>query len=110
MVDRNMKKEETELAQRLQIKETTLSTIIRQKIKELKSSNKQQDIDDVAKLLCLFLCVILFFSTTGTTANWCHICYMDNLQNVKKYEWTGAIRNYVLKSIHKNPRDLKELK
>ncbi|KAG5565945.1 hypothetical protein RHGRI_001763 [Rhododendron griersonianum] len=111
MVDRNMKKEETELAQRLQIKEARLSTTtIRQKIKELKGSKEQQDIDDIARLLCLFLCVTLFFSTTGTTANWCHVRYLDNLENVKKYDWTGAIRNYLLKSIHRNHRDLKDLK
>ncbi|KAI8572522.1 hypothetical protein RHMOL_Rhmol01G0205900 [Rhododendron molle] len=111
IVDRNMKKEDTELAQRLQIKEARLSTTrIRQKIKELESSKEQQDIDDVARLLCLFLCVTLFFSTTGTTANWCHVRYLDNLENVKKYDWTGAIRNYLLKSVHRNHRDLKDLK
>ncbi|KAI8530182.1 hypothetical protein RHMOL_Rhmol11G0036000 [Rhododendron molle] len=111
MVDRNMKKEDTELAQRQQFKEARLSiTTIRQKIKELKSSKEQQDIDDVARLLCLFLCVTLFCSTTGTTANWCHVHYLDNLENVKKCDWIGAIRNYLLKSIHRNHRDLKDLK
>ncbi|KAF7114281.1 hypothetical protein RHSIM_RhsimUnG0093700 [Rhododendron simsii] len=86
------------------------TTTMKEKIKELKTSNKQHDIDDVARLLCLFLCATLLFSTTGTTVNWFYVHYMEDLEKVKEYDWASAIANYLLKSIHKNHKELRELK
>ncbi|KAG5516608.1 hypothetical protein RHGRI_037362 [Rhododendron griersonianum] len=48
MVKTNMKKESIALAKRIEIKEARLSTpTMKQKINQLKSSEKEQDVDDV---------------------------------------------------------------
>ncbi|KAG5553486.1 hypothetical protein RHGRI_011384 [Rhododendron griersonianum] len=80
MTETSISKEDTALAKRLGIKEARLTTTtMKEKIKELKSSNKPEDIDDVVRLLCLFLCVTLLFSTSGTTVNWSFVYYMEDL-------------------------------
>ncbi|KAG5541143.1 hypothetical protein RHGRI_021125 [Rhododendron griersonianum] len=58
---------------------------MKEKIKQLKTSNELEDINDVVRLLCLFLCVTLLFSTSGTTVNWSFVYYMEDLAKVKQY-------------------------
>lgn len=70
MVKTNMKKESIALAKRIEIKEARLSTpTMKQKIDQLKSSEKEQDVDDVMRLIYPYLCVMLFFSNQGNTVN-----------------------------------------
>ncbi|KAG5533993.1 hypothetical protein RHGRI_028000 [Rhododendron griersonianum] len=110
MTETSISKEDTALAKRLGIKKARLTTTtMKEKIKELKSSNKPEDIDDVVRLLCLFLCVTLLFSTSGTTVNWSFVYYMEDLAKVKQYNWAGAVTDYLMKSIHKNHKELNEL-
>ncbi|KAG5524299.1 hypothetical protein RHGRI_031089 [Rhododendron griersonianum] len=110
MTETSISKENTALAKRLGIKEARLTTTtMKEKIKELKSSNKPEDIADVVRLLCLFLCVTLLFSTSGTTVNWSFVYYMEDLAKVKQYNWAGAVTDYLMKSIHKNHKELNEL-
>ncbi|XP_058198462.1 uncharacterized protein LOC131313984 [Rhododendron vialii] len=110
MVETNISKGDTALAKRLCIKEPRLTTTtMKEKIKELKSSNKPEDIEDVVRLFCLFLCVTLLFSTSGTTVNWSFVHYMEDLAKVKQYNWARAITDYLMKSIHKNHKKVNEL-
>ncbi|KAG5551177.1 hypothetical protein RHGRI_009569 [Rhododendron griersonianum] len=110
MTETSISKENTALAKRLGIKEARLTTTtMKEKIKELKSINKPEDIADVVRLLCLFLCVTLLFSTSGTTVNWSFVYYMEDLAKVKQYNWAGAVTDYLMKSIHKNHKELNEL-
>ncbi|XP_058215348.1 uncharacterized protein LOC131326548 [Rhododendron vialii] len=110
MVETNISKGDTALAKRLCIKEPRLTTTtMKEKIKELKSSNKPEDIEDVVRLFCLFLCCTLLFSTSGTTVNWSFVYYMEDLAKVKQYNWAGAITDYLMKSIHKNHKEVNEL-
>ncbi|KAF7134461.1 hypothetical protein RHSIM_Rhsim08G0172300 [Rhododendron simsii] len=82
MAETDISKEDTALAKRC-IKEPRLTTTtMKEKIKELKSSNKPEDIEDVVRLFCLFLCVTLLFSTSGTTVNWSFVYYMEDLAKV----------------------------
>ncbi|KAH7854795.1 hypothetical protein Vadar_017880 [Vaccinium darrowii] len=111
MTETKIKKESTALAKRLEIKESRLSTTtIERKIKELQKSMKQQDIDDVVRLLCLHLCVMLLFSNKANSINWSYVHYMEDLEKVKEYDWASAVSKYLLDSIHKNHRDIKQLK
>ncbi|KAI8562468.1 hypothetical protein RHMOL_Rhmol03G0039300 [Rhododendron molle] len=111
MVETNVKKESVALAKRLEMKEARLSApAMKQKIKELASSEKEQDVEDVVRLLCLYLCVTLFFSNQGTTVNWSYVQHMEDLDKVKKYDWAEAIRKYLLMSVHNNHRELKGLR
>ncbi|XP_058181241.1 uncharacterized protein LOC131299680 [Rhododendron vialii] len=110
MVETTISKGDTALAKRLCIKEPRLTTTtMKEKIKELKSSNKPEDIEDIVRLFCLFLCVTLLFSTSGTTVNWSFVYYMEDLAKVKQYNWAGAITDYLMKSIHKNHKEVNEL-
>ncbi|KAG5560030.1 hypothetical protein RHGRI_003346 [Rhododendron griersonianum] len=111
MVEANVKKESVALAKRLEMKEARLSApFMKQKIKELISSEKEQDVEDVVRLLCLYLCVTLFFSNQGTTVNWSYIQHMEDLERVKEYDWAEAIRKYLLMSVHNNHKDLRGLR
>ncbi|KAF7144570.1 hypothetical protein RHSIM_Rhsim04G0163600 [Rhododendron simsii] len=111
MVETNIKKESVALAKRLGIKEARLSTpAMKQKIKELKSSKKEQDVDDVVRLLYLYLCATLFSSNQGTTVKWLYVQHVEDLEKVKQYDWIEAITKYLLMSIHKNHKELKGLK
>ncbi|KAG5521455.1 hypothetical protein RHGRI_033873 [Rhododendron griersonianum] len=65
------KKEDVQLAVKWKIKEKRLDTsIIKKLLKDKQNSKLEEDMDDIARLLCLFLCETLFFSTSGTTINW----------------------------------------
>ncbi|KAF7113249.1 hypothetical protein RHSIM_RhsimUnG0145500 [Rhododendron simsii] len=111
MLETNVKKESVALAKRLEIKEPRLSApAMKQKIKELTSRKKEQHVDDVVRLLCLYLCVTLFFSNKGTTVNWSYVQHMEDLEKVKQYDWAEAIRKYLLMSVHNNHKDLNGLK
>ncbi|KAH7834645.1 hypothetical protein Vadar_018198 [Vaccinium darrowii] len=111
MTETKIKKESTASAKRLDIKESRLSTTtIERKIKELQKSMKQQDIDNVVRLLCLYLCVMLLFSNKVNSVNWLYVHYMEDLEKVKEYDWASAVSKYLLDSIHKNHRDIKQLK
>ncbi|KAH7842769.1 hypothetical protein Vadar_009005 [Vaccinium darrowii] len=111
MVEMKINKEATGLAKRLDIKESRLSTTtIEKKIRDLKNSEEQQDIDDVARLLCLYLCVMLLFSNKATSVNWLYVHYMEDLEKVKEYDWAATVLKYLLNSIQRNHRDIKQLK
>ncbi|KAF7124920.1 hypothetical protein RHSIM_Rhsim12G0117400 [Rhododendron simsii] len=111
MMETNAKKESVTLAKRLKIKEPRLSApAMKQKIKELTSTEKEQDVEDVVRLLCLYLCVTLFFSNQGTTVNWSYVQHMEGLEKAKQYDWAEAIRKYLLMSVHNNHKELKGLK
>ncbi|KAF7140533.1 hypothetical protein RHSIM_Rhsim06G0146100 [Rhododendron simsii] len=111
MMETNVKKESVALAKRLKIKEPRLSApAMKRKIKELTKSEKEQDVEDVVRLLCLYLCVTLFFSNKGTTVNWSYVQHMEDLEKVKQYDWAEAIRKYLLVSVHNNHKKLNGLK
>ncbi|GMP69898.1 hypothetical protein CsSME_00028982 [Camellia sinensis var. sinensis] len=54
------------------------------------------DVQDTAKLLCLYACGKLFFSNSGETISWALIRYVDNLDAMKTYDWTGVIRSSLM--------------
>lgn len=58
-----------------------------------------QDHQDVAKLLSLYLCGKLFFATSGETMGWGFVRVVEDLDNMKAYEWTGAICTTLMESI-----------
>ncbi|KAF7139248.1 hypothetical protein RHSIM_Rhsim07G0172300 [Rhododendron simsii] len=47
---------------------------------------------------------------SGTTINWVYVCYMEDLNKIKQFDWAGAICNYLLKSTHVEHKDPKEVK
>ncbi|KAG5565884.1 hypothetical protein RHGRI_001710 [Rhododendron griersonianum] len=105
------KKEDVQLAVKWKIKGTRLDTsTIKKLLTEKQNSKLEEDMDDIARLLCLFLCGTLFFSTSGTTINWVYVRHMEDLNKIKQFDWAGAICKYLLRSTHVEHKDPKEVK
>lgn len=60
-----------------------------------------EDIKDVAILLCLYLCHTFLFPT-GTTAKWVYLERIEDIDRLNGYNWCVAIVNGVLASIEKH--------
>ncbi|KAK9288257.1 hypothetical protein L1049_016707 [Liquidambar formosana] len=61
----------------------------------------KEDSEDVARLLCLYAFVTVFFPTSGTQLSWSYVPYVENLDDMKKYNWPSAIKSYLEASIQK---------
>ncbi|KAL7255224.1 hypothetical protein ACSBR1_009396 [Camellia fascicularis] len=58
------------------------------------------DEEDVAKLLCLYICTKLFFATTAESIGWAFVRIIDKLETLRLYDWTAAIRNTLIDSLN----------
>ncbi|CAL5363533.1 unnamed protein product [Camellia sinensis] len=75
-----------------------------QQTKKGKSTNDRQDL---ARVITLYLCLKLLMPTTGHTLSWSFLNYVDNLNNIKKYNWVEAIKDTLMNSManaNNNPR------
>ncbi|CAL5396843.1 unnamed protein product [Camellia sinensis] len=75
-----------------------------QQTKKGKSANDRQDL---ARVITLYLCLKLLMPTTGHTLSWSFLNYVDNLNNIKKYNWVEAIKDTLMNSManaNNNPR------
>ncbi|CAL5423406.1 unnamed protein product [Camellia sinensis] len=75
-----------------------------QQTKKGKSTN---DCQDLARVITLYLCLKLLMPTTGHTLSWSFLNYVDNLNNIKKYNWVEAIKDTLMNSManaNNNPR------
>lgn len=100
-------KREVDLVQRGKLKAGKVATSdIKTLVKSLvrKNNKTKQDIEDVAKLLCMFLCVTFLFSTSGNTLSWAHIQYLDDLNEMKEYDWAYEVLESLIQSIEKHRR------
>ncbi|XP_028087940.1 uncharacterized protein LOC114288621 [Camellia sinensis] len=80
--------------------------LVRDLLVDASEGDTHTDYEDTAKLLCLYVCVKLFFSTSGENVSWNFIRYVDNLDAMKLYDWTGAVRSMLMSSIrdfHRTP-------
>lgn len=55
---------------------------------------------NVARLLCLYILVLIFFSTHGSTIGWVYVGYVENYMDMKDYAWTEEIAKFMMESIH----------
>ncbi|KAH7846480.1 hypothetical protein Vadar_014472 [Vaccinium darrowii] len=100
-------KREVDLVKRGKLKAGKVATSdIKTLVKSLvgKKNKTKQDIEDVAKLLCMFLCVTFLFSTSGNTLSWAHIQYLDDLNEMKEYDWAYEVLESLIQSIEKHRR------
>ncbi|XP_028051451.1 uncharacterized protein LOC114256066 [Camellia sinensis] len=89
----------------IQTERLSSTTIIDLLQKALKGK-KKEDTEDVIRMLCMFTCLKLFFSISGTTVGWVFLNYMKDVNSMRKYNWAETIRNILMSSIekyHKNP-------
>ncbi|KAH7855055.1 hypothetical protein Vadar_020702 [Vaccinium darrowii] len=66
-----------------------------------KDGNNTEDIEDVARLLCLYVCHKLLFPNSKTV-KWVYLRRIENLEKMMEYDWSGAIANYLMTSIKRN--------
>ncbi|KAL7199673.1 hypothetical protein ACSBR2_021882 [Camellia fascicularis] len=67
---------------------------------------KKEDTEDVIRMLCIYTCLKLFFSTSGTIVGWVFLNYMEDINSMRKYNWVEAIRNTLMSSIEKYHKNL----
>ncbi|CAL5394502.1 unnamed protein product [Camellia sinensis] len=75
-----------------------------QQTKKEKSTNDRQDL---ARVITFYLCLKLLMPTTSHTLSWSFLNYVDNLNNIKKYNWVEAIKDTLMNSManaNNNPR------
>ncbi|KAF7143417.1 hypothetical protein RHSIM_Rhsim05G0207800 [Rhododendron simsii] len=95
-------KESIDLVKRRKIKPKRLTaTGIKSILYKALKGNGKEDVEDVVRLLCMYLCCTLFFSKLGTKIGWVYLHYMHDLKSMKDYDWCEAIRYTLMNSIEK---------
>ncbi|CAL5377627.1 unnamed protein product [Camellia sinensis] len=75
---------------------------IREILSKALKGTKKQDNEEVARLVCMYACVKLFFSTSGETIGWAFYSYKDSLDNMIEYDWAESIRATLMGSLGQN--------
>ncbi|KAL7198454.1 hypothetical protein ACSBR2_020861 [Camellia fascicularis] len=76
------------------------SKVIKDLLAEAIYGRTERDEEDVAKLLCLYVCAKLFFATTGEHIGWAFVRVIDKLDMLRQYDWTATIRNTLIGSLN----------
>ncbi|KAL7210021.1 hypothetical protein ACSBR1_031570 [Camellia fascicularis] len=76
------------------------SKVIKDLLAEAICGRAERDEEDVAKLLCLYVCAKLFFATTGEHISWAFVRVIDKLDTLRHYDWTATIRNTLIGSLN----------
>lgn len=76
------------------------SKVIKDLLAEAICGRTERDEEDVVKLLCLYVCVKLFFATTGKHIGWAFVRVIDKLDTLRQYDWTATIRNTLIGSLN----------
>uniref|UniRef100_A0A5B7BPG6 Aminotransferase-like plant mobile domain-containing protein n=1 Tax=Davidia involucrata TaxID=16924 RepID=A0A5B7BPG6_DAVIN len=94
------------IARRFPHEKRLTAKVIKDALLEALNGRGKNDTEDVVRLICLFLCLTLFFSTTGRSIGWVFVKYIEDLDNMNKYDWSEAILNTLMCSIeisHRSP-------
>ena len=58
------------------------------------------DVEDVARIMCLFVMATLLLPTTGLTVGWAFVALVEDLEMMNSYAWSTAIASTLTTSIH----------
>ncbi|CAL5329760.1 unnamed protein product [Camellia sinensis] len=58
------------------------------------------DVEDVARIMCLFVVATLLLPTTGLTVGWAFVALAEDLEMMNSYAWSTAIASTLTTSIH----------
>ncbi|KAI8562845.1 hypothetical protein RHMOL_Rhmol03G0067100 [Rhododendron molle] len=111
--DLNKKKSDIVFATRRGIKEARIGSkkmkdMINEILQKREESMTDEDIRDVVRLVCMFICLTLFFSTSEVTIAWTYMHCMEKIEKIKDYDWAQSIAETLNTSMHKfhdKPRD-----
>ncbi|CAL5388620.1 unnamed protein product [Camellia sinensis] len=97
------RKNEVVMVQRRKITESRMTSASIQKlIPKLLRSNNNEDVEDVVRHVCLLVCLLLLYPGTGTTIGWGFMKYLENIDEMKSYDWCGAAKQHLTRSIARN--------
>ncbi|KAL7167636.1 hypothetical protein ACSBR2_038157 [Camellia fascicularis] len=85
------------------------SKVIKDLLMQAICGRTESDKEDVAKLLCLYICAKLFFATTGEHIGWAFVRIIDKLKTLRMYDWTATIRNTLISSLNETHRELERV-
>ena len=97
------RKYDIDLVKRRKIRENRMTSASIQKLitKLLRSYNKK-DREDVIRLVCLLICLLLLYPDTGTTIDWEFMKYIEDIHKMKFYDWCGTAKQQLTRSIASN--------
>ncbi|CAL5398964.1 unnamed protein product [Camellia sinensis] len=72
---------------------------------EALKGKKKDDNEEVARLVCMYACQKLFFSTIGETIGWGYYAHMVPLESMQEYDWAKQIRTMLTSSISQNDKN-----
>ncbi|KAL7169900.1 hypothetical protein ACSBR2_034863 [Camellia fascicularis] len=78
---------------------------IRTLLTEVLKGKKKADNEEVARLVCMYACQKLFFSTSGETIGWGYYAHMVPLETMREYDWAKQIRTTLTSSISQNDKN-----
>ncbi|GMP22367.1 hypothetical protein CsSME_00000422 [Camellia sinensis var. sinensis] len=58
------------------------------------------DVEDVARIMCLFIVATLLLPTTGLTVGWAFVALVEDLEMMNSYAWSTAVASTLTTSIH----------
>lgn len=106
-----MRKEHSSFAMRRFATVERLTTkIIRDELIKSANGRTKQDEEDFARLLVLFTCSALLFSNTGSKLGWATVHYVDDMKNMRKYNWAQAVKKHLMDDIHHNYKEPEKVK
>ena len=77
---------------------------IKQQLHLALNGTTETDVADVARLLCLYILVVIFFATHSNIIGWAYVVYVENYMDMKHYAWVEEISNFLMDSIHNRSR------
>ncbi|KAL7226289.1 hypothetical protein ACSBR1_021411 [Camellia fascicularis] len=69
---------------------------------EALKGKKKYDNEEVARLVCMYACQKLFFSTSGETIRWGYYAHTVLLESMQEYDWAKQIRPTLTSFISQN--------
>ncbi|CAL5322637.1 unnamed protein product [Camellia sinensis] len=97
------RKDDIDLVKRRKIRENRMTSgSIQKLITKLLRIKKKEDIEDVVRLVCLLICLLLLYPGTGTTIGWGFMKYLEDIDKMKSYDWCDAAKQHLTKSIERN--------
>ncbi|CAL5381752.1 unnamed protein product [Camellia sinensis] len=64
---------------------------LREALGDALESTTTVDVEDVARILCLFVMATLLLPTTGLTVGWAFVALVEDLEMMNSYAWSTAV-------------------
>lgn len=75
-------------------------------LKDAIEGETEEDVRDVARLVCLYFMISLLFISSNHTLRWFFVQWIKNLDQIGDYNWAIAAHEFLLYSIIRKTHDL----